>query len=68
MCTTPTEQGRTSKSSGRIFYTEGKSLIFYAYDLDDKPVVDAKYSYQAWGERLGQPASVKSLSVLYVDD
>jgi hypothetical protein len=60
--------GKNQKSFGRIFYTEGKSLIFYAFDLDDKRVMNANYSYEAWGERLGQPASVKSLGVLYVDD
>ena len=60
--------GKDQKSFGRIFYTEGKSLIFYAFDLDDKRVTNASYSFEAWGERLGQPSSVKSLGVLYVDD
>jgi hypothetical protein len=60
--------GNDRKSFGRVFYTEGKSLIFYAFDLDDKKVTNAKYTFEAWGERLGQPASVKSLGVLYVDD
>jgi hypothetical protein len=60
--------GKDQKSFGRAFYTEGKSLIFYAFDLDDKKVVNANYTYKAWGERLGQPASVKSLGMLYVDD
>jgi hypothetical protein len=60
--------GKDRKSFGRIFYTEGKSLIFYAFDLDDKRVVNANYSYEAWGEQLGQPMSVKSLGVLYSDD
>lgn len=60
--------GRNKQSFGRIFYTEGKSLIFYAFDLDDKGIANASYSYQAWGERLGQPSSVKSLGILYADD
>jgi hypothetical protein len=60
--------GKDRPSFGRVFYTEGKSLIFYAFDLDDKKVVNANYSFEAWGERLGQPGSVKSLGVLYVDD
>ena len=60
--------GKDRSSFGRVFYTEGKSLIFYAFDLDDKKVVNANYSFEAWGERLGQPSSVKSLGVLYVDD
>jgi len=60
--------GKDRTSFGRVFYTEGKSLIFYAFDLDDKKVVNANYSFEAWGERLGQPSSVKSLGVLFVDD
>jgi len=60
--------GKDRPSFGRVFYTEGKSLIFYAFDLDDKKVVNANYSFEAWGERLGQPSSVKSLGVLYADD
>jgi hypothetical protein len=60
--------GKDRPSFGRVFYTEGKSLIFYAFDLDDKKVVNANYSFEAWGERLGQPSSVKNLGVLYVDD
>ena len=60
--------GKNQRSFGRIFYTEGKQLIFYAFDLDNKRVVNASYSFEAWGERLGQPSSVKSLGLLYVDD
>jgi len=61
-------RGKDKKSFGRVFYTEGKSLIFYAYDLDEKKSTNANYAFHAWGERLGQPASVKSLGFLYVDD
>ena len=60
--------GKDRRSFGRVFYTEGKSLIFYAFDLDEKKLVDAKYKFEAWGERLGQPSSVKSLGILYADD
>jgi hypothetical protein len=60
--------GKNQKSFGRIFYTEGKSLIFYAFDLDDKRVENSNYAYAAWGEEVGRPSSVKSLGVLYVDD
>jgi hypothetical protein len=61
-------KGKNRKSFGRVFYTEGRSLIFYAYDLDEKKLADAKYTFEAWGERLGQPTTVKSLGLLYVDD
>jgi hypothetical protein len=61
-------KGNNKRSFGRVFYTEGKSLIFYAFDLDDKQVVEAKYAYEAWGERVGQESSVRRLGVFYVDD
>ena len=61
-------KGKDRKSFGRVFYTEGKSLIFYAFDLDEKKLSNAKYTFEAWGERLGQPGSVKRLGILYVDD
>jgi hypothetical protein len=61
-------KGKDRKAFGRVFYTEGKSLIFYAFDLDEKRLANAKYSFEAWGERIGQPASAKSLGVLYSDD
>ena len=60
--------GKNEKSFGRIFYTEGKSLIFYAFDLNEGKVANAKYSFEVWGERLGQPTSVRSLGILYADD
>jgi hypothetical protein len=60
--------GKNRKSFGRVFYTEGKSLIFYAFDLDEKKLANAKYTFEAWGERLGQPSTVKSLGVLFADD
>ena len=60
--------GKNKRSFGRVFYTEGKSLIFYAFDLDERKVINAKYSYKAWGERQANPSSVKSLGILYSDD
>jgi hypothetical protein len=61
-------KGKNKKSFGRIFYTEGKSLIFYAYDLDQEKATNADYSFEVWGERLGEPASVRSLGILFTDD
>ncbi len=51
---------------GRIFLTEGKRLIFYAYDLDTIKVKNA--SFQAWGQRDGGTGAIVSLGILYVDD
>jgi hypothetical protein len=35
---------------GRIFYAEGKKLVFYAYDLNDPEKINAKASFYLWGE------------------
>ena len=61
-------RGKKPKSFGRIFYTEGKSLIFYAYDLDERKLAKANYSFEVWGERLGEPTSVRNLGILYTDN
>ena len=61
-------KGKNTRSFGRIFYTEGKSLIFYAFDLDESKIIKANYSFEVWGERLGEPTSVRNLGILYTDD
>ena len=60
--------GKTQRAFGRIFYTEGKSLIFYAYDLADSRKVDAKVSFHVWGERLGAEKPIRSLGIFQNDD
>jgi hypothetical protein len=60
--------GKSQRAFGRIFYTEGKSLIFYAYDLGDPRKVDAKVSFYVWGGRLGAEKPIKSLGVFHNDD
>jgi len=59
--------GRTKKSFGRVFLVEGKSLIFYAFDLGDRGN-PAKVSFQAWGQLEGRQTVAKNLGVFYVDD
>jgi len=60
--------GRQRKSFGRVFYVEGKSLIFYAFDLKQKSSGTTKVSFQAWGQRDGSRDKPRSLGVFYVDD
>lgn len=60
--------GKSQRAFGRIFYTEGKSLIFYAYDLGDAQKVEAKVSFCVWGGRLGSDKPIKSLGILHNDD
>jgi hypothetical protein len=59
--------GRSKKSFGRVFLVEGKSLIFYAFDLGDRGN-PAKVSFQAWGQLEGRQNVAKNLGVFYVDD
>jgi hypothetical protein len=60
--------GKAGKAFGRIFLTEGKSLIFYAFDLTDARKVNAKQTFQVWGQQEGKTSSLRSLGFLYVDD
>jgi hypothetical protein len=57
--------GGVKKPFGRVFYTEGKSLIFYAYDLVNPK---GKQAFYAWGHREGDPHSTRMLGVVYNDD
>jgi hypothetical protein len=59
--------GRTQKSFGRVFYTEGKSLVFYAYDLPARRP-EAKYVFYAWGKRDASEQGVRNLGIFYSDD
>jgi hypothetical protein len=60
---------RTRKPFGRVFYTENKSLIFYAFDLDREPGIK-NATFQVWGEKdagLGEKAHPLNLGILYMD-
>ena len=55
-----------SRPFGRIFLTEGKRLIFYAYDLDSANLKNA--SFQAWGQRADGGRATLNLGIFYIDD
>jgi len=62
---------RTQKPFGRVFYTQGKSLIFYAFDLDRQPGVVNASTFQVWGQRetpQGESATPMNLGILYMDN
>lgn len=59
--------GKTKKPFGRVFFTKGKSLIFYAYDLDQQPGLRNASSFQAWGRRGPDLSQAASLGIFYVD-
>jgi len=60
--------GATQKPFGRIFYTKGKSLIFYAYDLDRQSGAKNASTFQAWGRRDGDTEDALNLGVFYQDN
>jgi hypothetical protein len=59
--------GQTEKPYGRVFYTKGKSLIFYAYDLDQVQEKNADI-FQAWGLRGPNRKQALSLGIFYKDN
>ena len=60
--------GATQKPYGRVFYTKGKSLIFYAYDLDQQPSVKNVSTFQAWGRRGPDREQAFPLGIFYEDN
>jgi len=62
---------QTQRPFGRVFYTQGRSLIFYAFDLDREPGVVKASTFQVWGQRegaLGEPALPRNLGIMYLDN
>jgi archaellum component FlaC len=61
-------KGKTERAFGRVFYTEGRSLIFYAFDLKRARKGPHDRAYQVWGYHEAAERSVQSLGMLYLDD
>ncbi len=62
------KSGETRKPYGRVFYTRGKSLVFYAYDLDQQPGVKLASTFQVWGRKGIDQQHDVSLGIFYEDD
>jgi hypothetical protein len=60
--------GKTERAFGRVFYTRGKSLLFYAYDLNDQPGLREASTYQAWGSRGTDQAQAFNLGMFFEDN
>jgi hypothetical protein len=60
--------GKPSKAFGRIFVTEGKTLTFYAFDLNQEKPIDPKYRFEVWGTQQAKGSPAHNLGFLYVDD
>jgi hypothetical protein len=61
---------RTRKPFGRVFYTQNKSLIFYAFDLDHQAGVKNASIFQVWGQKdaeLTEKTHAMNLGILYMD-
>jgi hypothetical protein len=60
--------GKRQRSFGRVFYVEGKSLVFYAYDLDDPRQFKGNVVFHVWGGQAGGKVVTHSLGILHKDD
>ena len=61
-------RGKTQPAFGRIFFTEGKSLLFYAFDLNEAKLEKAKLEYRIWAKQETGDKKVRSLGIFYSDD
>jgi hypothetical protein len=51
-----------------VFYTKEKSLIFYAYDLDQQSGLSKASTFQAWGQRGSDRSQALNLGIFYQDN
>jgi hypothetical protein len=61
-------KGKNRPVFGRIFFTEGKSLVFYAYDLNETKIQKANYEYRVWATQESGDKQVRRLGIFYSDD
>jgi hypothetical protein len=59
--------GNPSQAFGRVFLAEGKSLTFYAFDLDEDKAANGKHSFQVWAALESGKNSARSLGFLRLD-
>jgi len=60
-------RGKARKAFGRVFYVEGQSLVFYAFDLGEI-ASPSKVLFQAWGQHEGVDGKPRNLGVFRIDD
>ena len=60
--------GTKRRTFGRVFYTKGKSLIFYAFDLDQLPGYRNAKAVQVWGSPSENQSHPVNLGVFYMDN
>lgn len=59
--------GKRQRAFGRVFYVEGQSLVFYAYDLAASHP-EKKVVFHVWGETAGVKETTHSLGILHSDN
>jgi hypothetical protein len=59
--------GQRQHAFGRVFYVEGRSLVFYAYDLAAAHA-QKSITFHLWGEKAGSKETTLSLGILHDDD
>ena len=59
-------KGNWKQPYGRIFLTDNKQLIFYAFDLNKAAGHDK--SFQVWGQKFDNQSSTVSLGTFHLDD
>jgi hypothetical protein len=59
--------GNLNPAFGRVFLIEGKSLTFYAFDLNEDSVANAKRNFQVWVVSEAGKNSARRLGLLHVD-
>jgi hypothetical protein len=60
--------GKQQTAFGRVFYVEGQSLVFYAYDLAASGHSNRQFTFHVWGETASVKETTYSLGILRSDD
>jgi len=60
--------GERKHAFGRVFFVEGKSLVFYAYDLPGPRRANKKVEFQVWGEQAGLNSVNVNLGAMHSDN
>ena len=60
--------GERKHAFGRVFFVEGKSLVFYAYDLPGPRRANKKVEFQVWGEQAGLSSVSVNLGAMRSDN
>lgn len=60
-------KGQMKKAFGRIFYTKEKSLVFYAFDLDQQRGL-RNAAFQAWGRKATGHDVPLNMGIFYLDN